>query len=450
MAAAEDTEISPLNGAKEGTKTLTRWTNERLITASIGHITRFNEELLAKDLELKKMWKHVTGLSISGNRRIMELELDTTENARLLLDQGLNTHGRTLMFREATTDKMTVSLLGVPLGFPDRDIKDELTCYGDIDRLYRLTKTIHGRTLPTGTVIMKFNKLHEPIPKNIDIADRRIRTIYTGQDRHIMQWQQLKAQHTDADSNRRQQNDRPTDNTDADNTPTNADNTPTNDERQTKTTEPTATEVSTPSTQPAETTDDNREWYLTREQAMETGPVARRKRSNKEAGLSDSDISTAKTTPQGKEGEKEKSLHTDEQLIPEDKSNKAQTNLSLNQPDEQHELKREIRTILKPGSASFTEIVNFVRNRANDYRDFYSISSTLTGLTIKDEIDDFLGLVLLKGNGSFAKKKLSKVKNMPENVLDEWHRLSALKHVDVDRKVRNYTFLIQREWEHFK
>ena len=109
---------------------------------------------------------------------------------------------RDSLFREATTKRVTVSLLGVPLGFPDRDIRDELTGYGSLDRLYRLTKTIRGRTLQTGTVILKYDELDEPIPRNLNIADRRVRTIYTGQDRHIAQWQQMKdrqaATHDDA------------------------------------------------------------------------------------------------------------------------------------------------------------------------------------------------------------------------------------------------------------
>ena len=58
--------------ANEGTtntsmkrQTMKRWTNDKLITASISHIPRFDEDKLAADLEKVKLWKHVTGVSVS-------------------------------------------------------------------------------------------------------------------------------------------------------------------------------------------------------------------------------------------------------------------------------------------------------------------------------------------------------------------------------------------------
>ena len=310
MASAE--ERTPLNGAN---KIMKKWTNERLITATIGHIPRFSEEIMAKDLDRLKLWTHVIGLSVSGNRRIMELEMDDLQTTRILLDGGLNTHGRTLQFREATTDRVTVSLLGVPLGFPDLEIKDVLNGYGTIDRLYRLTKTIHGRTLQTGTVIIKFTQLDEPIPKNIDVADRRIRTIYTGQERHIAQWQQLKAQQTEADETRRQP--------DRDTTDVHAtDSTPTNDNRlQTDLTSDTHEQLDRSMTAATRTeqasTDDQRQtapptpetagvqnidqenapgnlsWYEPPAEEMETATTSSRKRTKHQAHLSDAEQSGA-------------------------------------------------------------------------------------------------------------------------------------------------------------
>ena len=100
------------------------WVNEKLITASISHITRFSEEKLAMDLEKRNLWKDVTGLSVSGNRKIMEIEFKSRKSVEELLVNPLNTHQRSLAFREINSKCVTVSLLEVPLGYPMQDIVD--------------------------------------------------------------------------------------------------------------------------------------------------------------------------------------------------------------------------------------------------------------------------------------------------------------------------------------
>ena len=440
--------------------TMKRWTNDRLITASISHIPRFDEDKLAADLEKIKLWKHVTGISVSGNRRIMELELDDVNHARTLLDGGLATHGRTLLFREATTKRVTVSLLGVPLGFPDRDIRDEMTYYGSLDRLYRLTKTIRGRTLQTGTVILKYDELDEPIPRNLDIADRRIRTIYTGQDRHIAQWQQMKDRqattHDDA-------NEPTNDNRARDEPPTNADTTSnaTPDLTVTQTLTATGTEAETPaSIQPtnpgtengSSTTDPSRTpeqnaWRNRDEQMDTTASTNTRKRTKDTARFSDTEAPTNKQ-PQGSISEEvsETDLSKPENnpYIPF-RANPEAIKTATDYDPFTEDLEQEILD-LKPGSATMAEIVNFIKSRARGIEKTRVLVKKLTGLTVPDEIHEFIGLYLYKLYGDYAKNKLKQCKDYPDEVLKEWATNTQIKHVDRESKIRTYIQCIQGVW----
>ena len=438
MASAENN-FTPLNGANLGQRLMKKWTNEKLITASISSIPRFSEEIMAKDLEKMKLWNNVTGLSVSGNRRIMELEMDDIQTARVLLDRGLFTHGRTLQFREATTDRVTVSLLGVPLGFPDLDIKDTLYTYGDIDRLYRLTKTIHGRTLPTGTVIVKFTKLDEPIPKNIDIADRRIRTIYTGQETQLARWQQLKAQQNAADETAGRQDG---DTTEAHTT----DSTPTNDERQQteRQTDPLVPET-------AEVPNDNGTTEPSKaDMDMETTTTTTRKRTKEQAHISDTEQPGPKCIqPLVKRATEVESVVSKEAFYNID--DKITSPPEGNESDEdEDEFLTTIKHSLKPGSASFADIVNFIRSNARGYDSVKNICVVLTNLKIPEEIDDFIAMFMYKGNGPFSRKKIGKNKDIPLHVVDKWQKISNMANKEIERLTKTYTLLIQSEWKTFR
>ena len=474
--------VSSITGAENNKNLMNKWTNERLITGAIGHIPRFSEEKFAIDLEKLRLWRHVTGLSVSGNRRIMEVELDDVTHARTLLDGGLNTHGRTLQFREATTKRMTVSLLGVPLGFPMQEINDVMTCYGPITDNYRLTKTIHGRNLPTGTVIIKYDSLDEAIPKNIDIADRRIRTIYTGQDRHLEQWRQIKALQTKTNDNadNQQRTDDDTPDTAADAAATTAvtaatattaadtiTGTETSATRQNLLTQtsnfteddenvgrPAPGAIETPSTPEV-----NR-WYKAPEtEDMEITTSGRRKRNKESALLSDSDQPTVKNKqPQGNNGD---NVAFDIQLCRHAVSDKdtesdgfgrdkppPTEDLSLDQIAAD-ELLTEIRENLKPGSADLTEIVNFIRSNTRNYNDTKELVETITGLTVLEEIYEFVAIVLYKGNGHFSKEKLKQNDDYPDQVFKEWQKLTKMKHGQINQRTKMYTSVIHEQWKDY-
>ena len=191
-------ENAPNNDGQRTIVPKKKWQNPKLITASIAHIEKFNEETFARDMQRRGLWQRVTGLAISGNRRILEVELSSVKEAENLLDEPLNSHGRAMTFRPVTSTTVTVSVLGVPLGYPMTDLKDQMAFYGTLGDCYELKRDILGKRVNTGKRIFKFKELNSPIPRNIKVGDRPVRVIYTGQDEQLENERRLRQETTDA------------------------------------------------------------------------------------------------------------------------------------------------------------------------------------------------------------------------------------------------------------
>ena len=54
------------------------------------------------------LWGKVVGLSVAANRKVMEMEMETKTDTEELITTGVNTHGRLIKFREATSGNSAV------------------------------------------------------------------------------------------------------------------------------------------------------------------------------------------------------------------------------------------------------------------------------------------------------------------------------------------------------
>ena len=441
------------------------WVNEKLITASISHITRFSEEKLAMDLEKRNLWKDVTGLSISGNRKIMEIEFRSRKSVEELLVNPLNTHQRSLAFREINSKRVTVSLLGVPLGYPMQDIVDELSCYGDLVTSYQISKEVYGRRVPSGTRIIKFKELLEPIPKYLNIGGRSVRAIYTGQDAHITEWENQQSfqeqpvvinedhdDHTyskDKDGDKVEQNeeeeeeesDEDDDDKDDDNNgAVNEDG----DHDKTKNTDglpndedPKITEVM--------------DYQL-------TDVITGRKRNNEDANLTDDEMTTKRLQTdkepilniekltdndikQSEENEIEKSEND------KNNSNNALPELPKKKADDVKKMKiiKSIKKHLKPKTCNKEKMFKYFDGCYENFDQFFNIVRVLSHL-IDDEIYMFLGHYYWYKYGKFTNNRQTKDKELNARMIDSWKYMETMEKSDRSRKYNEYHSAIQQFW----
>ena len=95
------------------------------------------------------------------------------------------------------------------------------------------------------------------------------------------------------------------------------------------------------------------------------------------------------------------------------------------------------------------DIVNFIKSRTRGHEKTRIVVEKLTGLTVDDEVHDFIGLYLYKIYGDYAKHKVKQCKDYPEVVINKWATYTQIKHVDRERKIRTYISCIQGLWENY-
>ena len=209
------------------------------------------------------------------------------------------------------------------------------------------------------------------------------------------------------------------------------------------------TEKGSRTTDPSRTPEQNA-WRNQDEQMDITASTNNRKRTKDTARFSDTEAPTNKQ-PQGRKSEEvsETDLSKPENnpYIPFRENPEAIKTATEDDPFTE-DLDLEILD-LKPGSAAMAEIVNFIKSRARGIEKTGVIVKKLTGLTVPDEIHEFIGLYLFKLYGDYAKYKLKQCKDYPEEVLEKWAKLTQIKHVDRESKVRTYIQCIQGLWANY-
>ena len=97
------------------------------------------------------------------------------------MNNGLNVNGYLV---QASTDMpmfVNVSLMGVPLEFPEEYVTEVLSDYGEISGHFYVKKRMYNTVYKNGVSIYQFRKLEKDIPQFIQIMGNKVKTIYTGQ-----------------------------------------------------------------------------------------------------------------------------------------------------------------------------------------------------------------------------------------------------------------------------
>ena len=411
-----------------------KWKNPRLVMASISSIEKFEEEKLARDLEKRGLWHKVIGFAVSGNRRVMEIEFISTKDAEHLIDEPLSTHGRTLSFRPVTSSTVTVSLLGVPLGFPLTDTKDIMAFYGEIAEAYNIKKEIYGKRLNTGKIILKFKTLNSPIPRQVSIGDRPVRAIYTGQEEQLLALQKQQADERGSSDEVTPNVVPPTEKTQeviAD-----------GEKEKEKTEIPTP-----PAIEPdTKTTEDPADEKALAEKAIRENTAAAWANAVKAAGneASPPAMSKAAMVPNPKKRPPKPPSHSDNEVV----SKTHKHDYSKEQPPQPvlpADVKRAVHSSLHPEKASLDEVFTFTDNNYDDYDGLFNLSKYLTDL-IDDEVNQFTAIFLYRKYKHYTDKRNSRDSVLPENVVDYWKYVSEMTADQRKKITRKFLKRIQEVW----
>ena len=146
-------------------------------------------EKVAEALSKRGLWQQVDGIHLRRGRFI-HLKMKNSEIAEELVQTPLEVSGASLSFRHVTHSGTLVSIMGLPLGYPLVWVKDELSWFGKITRAYRLKRNIFGRSVETATVMVLFEKMDEPIPRDLFFNSQTIHAKYSGQDEALERWEE--------------------------------------------------------------------------------------------------------------------------------------------------------------------------------------------------------------------------------------------------------------------
>ena len=83
------------------------------------------------------------------------------------------------------------------------------------------------------------------------------------------------------------------------------------------------------------------------------------------------------------------------------------------------------------------------------YEDTKTLVCTITGLTVPEEINEFVAIVLYKGNGHYSKEKIKRNHDYPEQVFKEWQKLTKMKHGQINQRTKMFTSVIHSQWKDY-
>ena len=156
------------------------------LSASIGDLKDFSVETFAADCHNlnAKAWNGVTGIQVISSRKILEIAFANTESMASLQLNGLNTHGRHVVFQPDSPQVTCVTFWNIPLEMPSKDVDVVLQKYGTIKHSFRSRKMLQTRNVHTGARVYFF-ELKSPVPRSLTIGGKHVKSKYTGQQTHI-------------------------------------------------------------------------------------------------------------------------------------------------------------------------------------------------------------------------------------------------------------------------
>ena len=156
------------------------------LSASIGDLKDFSVETFATDCHYlnAKAWYGVTGIQVISSRKILEIAFADTESMASLQLNGLNTHGRHVVFQPDSPQVTCVTFWNIPLEMPSKDVDVVLQKYGTIKHSFRSRKMLQTRNVHTGARVYFF-ELKSPVPRSLTIGGKHVKSKYTGQQTHI-------------------------------------------------------------------------------------------------------------------------------------------------------------------------------------------------------------------------------------------------------------------------
>ena len=119
-----------------------------------------------------------------SSRKILEIALANTESMASLQLNGLNTHGRHVVFQPDSPQVTCVTFWNIPLEMPSKDVNVVLQKYGTIKHSFRSRKMLQARNVHTGARVYFF-ELKSPVPRSLTIGGKHAKSKYTGQQTHI-------------------------------------------------------------------------------------------------------------------------------------------------------------------------------------------------------------------------------------------------------------------------
>ena len=171
-----------------------RYIDPLLYVGDIKHLydLKYKEPLkeVIRGLQREQLWP-LPGLHL--RRRNVEVRVDNEDMAARLETAAVTIGGRQINFRPATQPGITVSLIGLPLYYPIGDVKDQMSTFSEILDAYALRKRDHeGKPFVTATVMIRYKKMEEPIPRQLYFNSIPLRAVYTGQDLALAEWERKK------------------------------------------------------------------------------------------------------------------------------------------------------------------------------------------------------------------------------------------------------------------
>ena len=157
------------------------------LTANIQQIRDFNTDWFCRDIATKqpRAWLHVLGVQ-PIHKRTLELQFDNEHAMNHIQTNGLDTHNIHLNFIPDQLLVTTVSFWGIPLGMEAVQVDEHLQRFGEIKSHYLSRKNMGNRNIKTGVRVYSII-LKKPLTKFIQIGGKSVKTLYTGQDRHLQQ-----------------------------------------------------------------------------------------------------------------------------------------------------------------------------------------------------------------------------------------------------------------------
>ena len=183
----------------------TRFVNKQMLLCKATYVP-YRE--IADTLHRDGYWDFVRGLQRLDYNYHIGVVIQNQEQRERLLKNGLKVGDEVLSFVYHGTKNVRVYLSHLPLGIYFYEVKDFFAIYGNVEDYINVTKTLHGRKIPTGERIVIFSKLWSDIPSFIFLKGWQVAVRYSGQPK-TCRFCYEQGHFADVCPNRRRQRDSP-------------------------------------------------------------------------------------------------------------------------------------------------------------------------------------------------------------------------------------------------